>query len=99
MWDHIGEDAIFAGAQAVPMAASDDVVDLTVHPDERQSVLAATAWRHRDQRKRTSSIFATWRKRSRSRVPDSSRFEADNLDLGDYDDVCGYLEEELRGKR
>ena len=99
MWDHIGEDAIFAGAQAVPMAApADDVVDLTVDPDERQSVLAATAIAPQGP-EQEDVLDLRDMEEEKPVAPDSSRFEADNLDLGDYDELCAYAEEELRGKR
>jgi hypothetical protein len=30
--------------------------------------------------------------------PRSTTFEEENLDLGDYDDLCAFAEEEIRGK-
>jgi hypothetical protein len=105
MWDHIGEDALFDGLAAAPAAVpvstpADDVVDLGVAPEATEpaetAAPAATPGEDVVDLQDVESVQEPAKpvgKKARG-----ADFEDENLDLGDYDDLCAYAEEEIRGK-
>jgi hypothetical protein len=105
MWDRIGEDAIFDGVASLPAAVpvatpADDVVDLAIDPElngavEHNAPVDEPAEDVVDLQE-VEDIQES-QKPSGDR-PRSTPFEEENLDLGDYDDLCAFAEEEIRGK-
>jgi hypothetical protein len=111
MWDHVGEDAIFAGAPAIPTAAPvEEVVDLgevevAAKAEEAAVEVASKAEEAAVEEQPADDVVDLMgvedekaEKPSDAKKRESG-FEDDNLDLGDYDDLCAYAEEEIRGKR
>jgi hypothetical protein len=105
MWDHIGEDAIFDGIHPVPMAAPvEEVVDLAIPEDEKPAEPPVATPPEEDEVVDLQDV-------EEEPIPEkpveeepvvmekAAGFADENLDLGDYDDLCAYAEEELRGRK
>jgi hypothetical protein len=99
MWDHVGEEEIFANSSAVAMATpTEDVVDLGLAETENEIPQPAVAEQAEEGVVDLGEIEqekepAVARSREAGFADDSV------LDLGDYDDLCAFAEEELREKR
>jgi hypothetical protein len=105
MWDHIGEDAIFGGlaVPTVPLPVAvpaDDVVDLGVDPEANGvAETPAPAGTPREDVVDLQDVEDIREPaKPANRKSRGADFEDENLDLGDYDDLCAYAEEEIRGK-
>ena len=102
MWDHIGEDAIFDGIPPVSVATpKEEVVDLSMAEDEKKAAPAV----EKPAPPPEEEVVDLQDVEDEPVVPrplaaeKAARFEDESLDLGDYDDLCAYAEEELRGKK
>jgi len=105
MWDHVGEDAIFDGLAPAPTpepvgTPTDDVVDLGVDPkaNEAAETPAPALTPGEDVVDLQDLEGVQEPAKPAGNKARSARFEDENLDLGDYDDLCAYAEEEIRGK-
>ena len=105
MWDRIGEDAIFDGVASLPAAVpvampTDDVVELAINPESNGAVElnAAADEPAKDVVDLQEVEDVQESEEHADNRPRSITFEEENLDLGDYDDLCAFAEEEIRGK-
>jgi len=103
MWDHIGEDAIFDGIHPVPTAAPvEEVVDLAIPEDEPKAEPAAAMPPPAPPDEDVVDLQDVEEEPAAEThvvAEKAAGFADENLDLSDYDDLCAYAEEELKGKR
>lgn len=105
MWDHIGEDAIFDGIAPVPVALApmaepvDEIVDLALggearpvehSPSGEPALEEVVDLQDVEQEPTEAPVVAE---------KSTAGFADENLDLSDYDDLCAFAEEELRGRK
>ena len=105
MWDRIGEDAIFDGVASLPAAVpvampTDDVVELAINPESNGAVEPnVPADEPAEDVVDLQEVEDVQEPEEHADDrPRSTTFEEENLDLGDYDDLCAFAEEEIRGK-
>jgi hypothetical protein len=98
MWDRVGEARLFFDSAEVPLIAPDEEAVPQAEPVAEQPVEEVIDLAEIEEAKNAEAEEAK-EVEEPAAAEKAAKWDEEALDLRDYDDLCQYAEEELRGKR